>query len=57
VITGEYGVCAECGTAISPTRLRAIPDATTCVACQERLERRHAGWPRNHRAVRNVRTT
>jgi DnaK suppressor protein len=37
--TGEYGVCAECGTAISPRRLHAIPDVTTCVACQERLER------------------
>jgi DnaK suppressor protein len=57
VLTGEYGVCAECETAISPTRLRAIPDATTCVACQERLERRHADGPRNHRAVRDVRTT
>ena len=39
---GEYGVCSECGTAIPPKRLLAIPDATTCVACQERLE--HAGF-------------
>jgi len=38
VLSGEYGVCAECGTAISPIRLRAIPDTTTCVACQDRLE-------------------
>ena len=38
VADGEYGVCSECGTAISPKRLLAIPDATTCVACQERLE-------------------
>ena len=37
--TGEYGVCSECGTAISPRRLHAMPDVTTCVACQERLER------------------
>ena len=35
---GEYGVCSECGAAIPPRRLVAIPDATTCVACQERLE-------------------
>lgn len=35
---GEYGVCSECGTSIPPKRLMAIPDATTCVACQERLE-------------------
>jgi DnaK suppressor protein len=35
---GEYGVCAECGAAIPPRRLLALPDATTCVACQTRLE-------------------
>jgi len=39
VLTGDYGVCSECGTSISPKRLRAIPDVTTCVACQEQLER------------------
>ena len=38
VADGEYGVCAECGTPIPPKRLLAIPDATTCVACQEQLE-------------------
>ena len=35
---GEYGVCSECGASIPPKRLMAIPDATRCVACQERLE-------------------
>jgi DnaK suppressor protein len=35
---GEYGVCSECGTSIPPRRLLAVPDATTCVACQEQLE-------------------
>jgi DnaK suppressor protein len=38
VSEGEYGFCAECGTAIPPRRLLALPDATTCVACQARLE-------------------
>jgi len=28
----------ECGTSIPPKRHLAVPDATTCVACQERLE-------------------
>ena len=37
--SGEYGVCAECGTSIPPQRLLAVPDATTCVTCQGRLER------------------
>ena len=36
---GEYGVCAECGAPIAPKRLAALPDTTTCVACQEQLER------------------
>src|SRR5712692_3380241 len=35
----EYEVCSECGTSIPRKRLLAIPDATTCVACQEQLER------------------
>jgi len=38
---GEYGVCSECGAPIPEKRLVAVPDATTCVACQDRLE--HTG--------------
>jgi DnaK suppressor protein len=36
---GEYGMCEECGEAIAPARLRAMPEVTTCVRCQDRLER------------------
>jgi RNA polymerase-binding transcription factor len=36
---GEYGVCIECGEAIAPARLRVMPEVTTCVRCQDRLER------------------
>jgi DnaK suppressor protein len=39
VSDGQYGLCAECGESILPKRLLVVPDATTCVACQERLER------------------
>ena len=35
---GEYGICSECGARIPQKRLLAIPDAATCVACQDRLE-------------------
>jgi DnaK suppressor protein len=35
---GSYGVCVVCGEDISPRRLHAIPEATTCVRCQESLE-------------------
>ena len=38
--SGEYGVCAVCGGAISPARLRASPEVTTCVRCQDAEERR-----------------
>ena len=37
--TGEYGRCAECGDHIALARLRALPFAVRCLACQERLER------------------
>jgi RNA polymerase-binding transcription factor DksA len=36
---GKYGTCEECGEAIEPARLRATPEATTCIPCQDRLER------------------
>jgi RNA polymerase-binding protein DksA len=35
---GSYGTCAECGDPIGARRLRAIPEATRCVRCQERME-------------------
>src|SRR6266545_6258855 len=36
---GEYGLCVECGEPIAPARLRAMPEVTTCVRCQDQLER------------------
>jgi RNA polymerase-binding protein DksA len=30
---GSYGVCAQCGEAIDPRRLKALPTATRCIAC------------------------
>ncbi len=34
-----YGECDECGKAINPERLEALPWATMCVKCQELEER------------------
>ena len=31
--SGTYGICARCGEAISPERLKALPTATRCIAC------------------------
>lgn len=35
---GRYGLCDNCGRAIPPRRLQALPTATLCVPCQERRE-------------------
>jgi DnaK suppressor protein len=37
---GDFGYCAECGEAIPPKRLQAIPWAMYCVPCQEQLDGR-----------------
>ena len=36
---GEYGTCEECGEPIAPARLKAMPEVTTCVRCQDKIER------------------
>jgi len=35
---GGYGVCGDCGEDIAVARLDAQPDASRCVACQDRHE-------------------
>jgi len=35
---GEHGTCEECRNPITPDRLRATPEVTTCLRCQGRLE-------------------
>lgn len=37
---GTYGVCESCGELIPKARLQAFPQATLCVACKSREERR-----------------
>ena len=39
---GTYGRCGECRDPILVKRLRAMPEATLCLACQERRERASA---------------
>jgi DnaK suppressor protein len=36
---GEYGLCRDCDEEIPDKRLRALPFATRCKACQETTER------------------
>jgi RNA polymerase-binding transcription factor DksA len=35
---GTYGICAECGQAIDPERLRARPESTLCIECARQRE-------------------
>ncbi len=45
---GTYGECEVCGCGISPSRLKILPSATTCVACrgqEEMARRRDDGQP------------
>jgi len=37
--SGDYGRCEECDELIAPARLRAMPEVTTCVRCQDMRER------------------
>ncbi len=42
VKNGEYGVCIDCGEAVTFPRLMAYPTAKRCIACQEKREKRYA---------------
>lgn len=35
---GTYGVCEDCGGEIGEARLKALPFARRCIACQEQAE-------------------
>ena len=38
--TGRYGICAGCEKPIPLARVEALPFATRCIGCQEKIERR-----------------
>ncbi len=35
---GTYGLCIQCGDEIDPARLKALPYATLCLRCQQRIK-------------------
>jgi len=37
---GTYGICDACAVEINPNRLEALPWASLCLICQDRLEGR-----------------
>ena len=38
IADGSYGVCLQCDDQISQRRLKAVPWATLCIACQEQAD-------------------
>jgi DnaK suppressor protein len=36
---GTFGICRDCGDALSGARLEAKPDANLCIACASKRER------------------
>lgn len=38
VDAGTYGHCVQCDQPIGPARLRALPEATTCISCASAAE-------------------
>lgn len=51
---GTYGICESCGGSISLERLRAMPTARYCTACQDRIEKAKAHRKRSKRSARPV---
>lgn len=39
---GAYGECIDCSAHIPAPRLKASPEASRCIACQEKFEQRQA---------------
>lgn len=39
ILRGGYGSCQECGDELNRKRLEAVPWASHCVKCQEKIER------------------
>ena len=37
---GTFGICEECGCAITKVRLKAVPYARMCVKCQQKSEKK-----------------
>ncbi len=54
VVDGSYGTCDGCGQPIETARLIAIPDATTCGACQTKREHADTRAPSTGLATRGV---
>lgn len=40
IAAGKYGICEHCGKPIAPERLQAKPQATLCIDCQTKLEKK-----------------
>jgi DnaK suppressor protein len=51
IADGTYGACLHCDEEISQKRLKAVPWATLCIACQEQSDRNRRAAVRRGNAV------
>ncbi len=40
---GTYGICRSCGGPVSRKRLEAVPNATQCISCKSKEEKKSRG--------------
>ncbi len=40
VKSGKYGICEDCGKMIDTDRLAAFPEATKCIKCEKKAEKK-----------------
>ena len=52
IADGSYGVCPQCEEEISQKRLKAVPWATLCIACQEQSDCNRQPEVENERFLR-----
>ena len=55
VQAGIYGVCQMCNYPIDPERLVAVPEATMCIACSQKVTHRHIRTNQRNRYARHQR--
>lgn len=54
IADGSYGACLHCDEEISLKRLKAVPWATFCIACQEQADRSRKAEVEDERFLRTA---
>lgn len=55
ILSGEFGVCEDCGCHISPQRMMARPTAELCINCKEEQEKTEGQTIHAHKFIKEER--